>query len=538
MHSVLIIDDEKIVRIAMKTIIKWGEYDFNIVGTAADGLEAISMIEKFKPDIIITDLKMPNMDGIQLIKWLKETNNKSKIIVLSNYDDFDFVKQALKLGATDYILKISLNAEMLIKLLQGLVHEISEEKESDEAYTKEKIEYNQNKAMLKNNFFRELFKEEKYDHKIMLSKAANLGIISEIENTFMYYLYIFDYDKLFQNLNGNEREALTTSIINTIGENIKNLQDVEFITMDDKRIAVIIPQNYIDHYDINSFELAEDICNTINTYLNIKVDIIISDNFNGLLGAKEMYHKCNNVEKIHFYGENIHVLSVNDFEFKAQTINLEYKKTLETMVILFEMDSTNEILNELDRIYFYAKQNYYHPTEFKKLILRIMDDLERAAYGNDVFDNSYSEGYKSEIMLSDTYDNCKDIVVKFCKETYDIFDKRKNRKFKREIVSIIEYLNIHFSEKLSLEMISTYVNMNGSYLCRMFKKETGESIFNYLNNIRIDKAIDILKNKDNTIKELAISVGMEDQFYFNRVFKKKTGVSPSEFRKKYFKHKE
>ena len=117
MYSILIIDDEPIVKIALRSILPWEEHGFFICGTASNGLEAVPLIEKHHPDIIITDLKMPEMDALELIRFLKEKEYPGEILVLSNYEDFDSVRSALLLGAADYLLKIKIQPDTLLACL-------------------------------------------------------------------------------------------------------------------------------------------------------------------------------------------------------------------------------------------------------------------------------------------------------------------------------------------------------------------------------------------------------------------------------------
>ena len=126
MYSILIIDDEPIVKIALRSILPWEEHGFSICGTASNGLEALPLIGQHHPDVIITDLKMPGMDGLELIRILKEQGYPGEILVLSNYEDFDSVRSALLLGAADYLLKIKIQPDTLLSCLNKTVEKLKD----------------------------------------------------------------------------------------------------------------------------------------------------------------------------------------------------------------------------------------------------------------------------------------------------------------------------------------------------------------------------------------------------------------------------
>ena len=148
MYSILIIDDEPIVKIALRSILPWEEHGFSICGTASNGLEAMPLIEKHQPDVIITDLKMPEMDGLELIRTLKEKNYPGEILVLSNYEDFDSVRSALLLGAADYLLKIKISPDTLLACLNKTTEKLHEKADRKISVPAETVSENRTRLLL------------------------------------------------------------------------------------------------------------------------------------------------------------------------------------------------------------------------------------------------------------------------------------------------------------------------------------------------------------------------------------------------------
>lgn len=140
MYQVLIVDDEPIVKIALRSMLDWGTLGFHICATASNGQEALEMAEKYRPDLIICDLKMPVMDGIELIQTAKDRKMDCEFLVISNYEDFNYVRTALVLGASDYILKVSISPEELTSQLQKIREKLELKKKTQQQTQADTVE--------------------------------------------------------------------------------------------------------------------------------------------------------------------------------------------------------------------------------------------------------------------------------------------------------------------------------------------------------------------------------------------------------------
>lgn len=156
MYKVLIADDEQAVRIGMRSFIDWNKNGFELVGEAKDGRAALALIQQTRPDIVITDLKMPEMDGVELIRALNVGGFRGKVLVLSNYNEFDLVRSAMKFGASDYLLKVTMEPEELLSILKQLCEKLKSEKAVLEENNKIKLELNRNREIETRQYFAEL----------------------------------------------------------------------------------------------------------------------------------------------------------------------------------------------------------------------------------------------------------------------------------------------------------------------------------------------------------------------------------------------
>ncbi len=390
MYNILIVDDEPIVKIALRSILPWEEYGFFICGTAGNGLEALSLIEKQHPDVIITDLKMPGMDGLELIRTLKEKKYPGEILVLSNYEDFDSVRSALLLGAADYLLKIKIQADTLLACLNKTTEKLQKKAGEKSPVPEETISENRNRLLL--SFFQG---DSSLTSFIQENRAAELGFMEK--SCAICYV---TFEKFLSN----------------------------------------------DAFSISA---------------NLLRDMILD----AVQGALQPY-----------------ILVLNDY----------------SALVVFSQKELTVSQIKVEQL-------------VKKLYNRF------TMYQSFAPDMPYQENLKN-------YEEARKI--------YQSFHQNEGH-YKNDVAKTIAYIEKNYMYRLTLASISANVNLSSSYLCRVFKSEVGTSITSYLNNLRIRKAATLIKEQDLSLKEISAMVGIDDQLYFSRLFKKCMGISPSEYGKKF-----
>ncbi len=522
MLKVLIVDDEKLIRIAMRNIVNWKELNCEVIGYEKDGLEALKVIDEIIPDIIITDLKMPNLDGIELIKEVKRRNLQSKVIVLSNHGDYDLVRMAMKEGAFDYLLKVTIEG----KDIEGLINQISKEIENNNLLYKD-IESFDIEDLKKNLLL--MINQEQIDEKEFLKCIDNEEFKILDDNFNVSYFKVDNIDKIYKD-KIKEHSNLKKNIENIIYETIYKEINYKIVFIKNHSGIIIFGNSERNRLiNINS-----NIVKNIKQYLNITMSIALSKEYNGKKSFRNCFSEIVDLFQWRFYlGEE----SVIDCSIIPKFKYIDYTKIKYPMEIVKNVRerefSNNSYL--VDKIIDYSIKEEAHPKYVKEVFIFILANIE----GNELqkgFKNVDKFNYIRKFI-----EDSKDILIlkAFLREEFKNIENwindANNRTYRKEIEDIINYIDKNIERKISLKMLSKTINMNESYLSRIFKNETGKNITYFINERKMNRALELLSNKSIMIKEASLMVGIDDQFYFNKLFKKFYGINPSEFKKKCYK---
>lgn len=515
MLKVLIVDDELLARLALRTAIQWDQYGFEVVAEAEDGLTGYQYVKEYQPDIVLTDISMPGINGVELIKKIKGSYPDTEIIILSCHNDFEYVKEGLRSGASNYILKLSMSMEDLLKELLQLKDKIM----------KRHIEHaSVNKRTGKERWTELLFSllaAEEASIEKELDIGRRQGLIGGGEYAFMAVLAVDGSEEDFTRYN-------QVGMIENLVESVMVRYKVGYYVPVEHNRGIILCQMDKDGYQEKKTTLKallEELLIIIRDYLGTYASAGISC-MNHINDLKVAYQQAYEAVSQKFYAGpgKVHLYeTVKQLEGNQEVYYKELLKAVSTVDF--------DVIKKRTEIWLSEVIKYRQPDigSVRKNIHELIFQINLHSIA--------SQDKKSDFgSLEKTYHQIqKQIYATDMQSTLDSFLEEvrigyvEAKGSKREIALAKKYVSLNYQSNIKLSEVAEYVNMNMDYFSHLFKKETGSSFTDYVNEFRIEKAKPMLRSGQYKVYEAAFAVGFQDENYFTRRFKKQTGYTPHEF---------
>ncbi|AGC69605.1 Two component transcriptional regulator, AraC family [Thermoclostridium stercorarium subsp. stercorarium DSM 8532] len=534
MFKVMIIDDEPIIRKGIKNILNWEKFDCEVCAEASDGEEGKILIEKYRPDILITDIRMPGTDGLKMISEVKALIPDCKIIVLTGYRDFDYVQEALKLGVFDFVLKPS-KIEELTTIIHRAVEELKKLKNRAEEFNKLKKLFEQNIPILREKFLYDLMYEIYPNTEEILPRAELLGV--KIESFFLLVVEI-DTDEN-KKLSQYEKNLYLFGIVNTFMDVFSDSFSVIDVPLKDRGVAFIL-QGGNEKEKLHN--LISDKCNYLQELLincfGFTVTVAVSSEGRGIMQLPEKFRECIEALERKFYIGNGTVIFYNDMsgflKFEDYSVLEEYQKLLldgiktgNEAIVMKRIEDIKKYINSLDHLNMEYLKNFYWG------IITYINNIRLSvamASNESKVESINIISLHNMISKSENINELNDLLKEVSLSITAKINNYNNKSIKLILRNALEYIHQHYSEQLTLNDVAEHVYVSPSYLSRMFKKELGKNFVDYLNGLRIEKAKELLMDPKYKTYEVAEIVGIPDAHYFSRLFKKYEGLSPTEYR--------
>jgi len=535
MFKVMIIDDEPIIRKGIKSILNWKKFDCEICAEASDGEEGKILIERYRPDILITDIRMPGLDGLKMINEVRDLVPECKIIVLTGYRDFDYVQEALKLGVFDFVLKPS-RIEELTSIIQRAVDELKRLRNRTEEFNKLKRLFEQNIPVLREKFLYDLMYEIYPNSEEILPRAELLGI-----NITDFFLLVVEIDNDDENGKPGqyEKNLYLFGIINTFMDVFSDSFDVISIPLKDSGVAFILKGADDSRQCIN---LISDKCNYLQELLincfGFTVTIAVSSEGNGIMQLPQKFRECQEALERKFYLGNDSVIFYKDLngflKFEDYSLLDKYQKLLlagiktgNGTIVIKRIEDIAAYINSLENPNMEYLKNFYWGiiTYINNIRLSVAEASNEPRVESINIISLHNMISKSE-NINELNELLKEVSLSITAK----INNYNSKSIKLILRNALDYIHEHYSEQLTLNDVAEHVYVSPSYLSRMFKKELGKNFVDYLNGLRIEKAKELLMDPKYKTYEVAEIVGIPDAHYFSRLFKKYEGVSPTEYR--------
>ena len=529
MYKVFLVDDEIVVREGIRDNVNWDSTNFIFCGSSTDGEAALPVIQEVKPDILLTDIKMPFMDGLQLSQIVKKTMPWTKIIILSGHDEFAYAKEALSIGVTEYLLK-PITSRDLIQALNKVSCQIDNEKIEMENVEKLKKQCANNLFLYKDKFLNELSLGMMSSvQAIDKSQYFNINIIAK------YYLVDIIETESNKDINSDDRCTENAKMDNILAAILdKNPQVIRF-KRNIEETVIIVKGDTAKEIEENAYALAQAIKYEVERNTKLKLTVGIGNVHQRLNGIANSFTEADAAKNFKNYLGKGKIIGIKDIMIDSDSTTKLLNFDKANITEFFKYGIKSNIQAFLDNYLKPLKQGdlkslIYSYYAFIDVLIAASKYIEEIGGDKETIipKSNHPEMFVDSISSIDEFERH---LAKIMEEVIDFRDSKVESKYSNIIRRAKEYIDGNYSNPdISLHSVAEHANTSPSHFSTIFSQYTGETFIEYLTKTRIKIAMELLKTTQKRSSEIAYEVGYNDPHYFSYIFKKTTGCTPRDYR--------
>lgn len=530
MYKVIFADDEPIIRESIHRIVNWESCGFNLIASVTNGHELIEAVEEHNPDLVITDINMPFIDGLQAGREIRRINPNIKLVILTGYNEIEYVHEALNLKVYKYILK-PISSNKLMETLEGIKKDLDLERKKNEKLLEIQGLYTTGLTTLQNMYLNYLLKNTE-DKNSLTENAKALSLDILLRDVFTVAYMGTDYSSLSNNK--MSKEASRFALYNIANDIINDEKD-GFVILNENQVVILFCLNTENNEGIN-YEKIEIVMESIRA--NIKL-IYNFDIFVGIgrhvKDTKEIRLSFEEAKCAAKFAENTNqnlIVNIKDIQQNFNTdINLTSNPFINSLDLLL-VSNENDIKENI--MYIYENNNIFDVNYLRLYVTDIILILIKKAESIGIEFDSFIHEYLP-ISINNLeeplhiLEKLSDFLNVYINKTKISHEKNKKTAF----LKAKEYIDENYSNlEISLQNVCENIHLSQSYFRSIFKQETGMTFGNYLTTLRMDKSKKMITETNLKNYEIAELVGYSDPHYFSYCFKKFYGMSPNHYRKR------
>ncbi len=529
-YTILLVDDESAVREGIRSRTPWEEYNFRVVGEAGNGIEALELVEELNPDVVLTDIRMPYLDGMELIKQIRVSHPATTLVILSGYDEFTYAQQAMHYDVIEYVLK-PVSVDDLCRLLKRLGKRLDEEIQRTQDQNRLRKNYQLALPLIREKFLVSLLTTaHPGSDASMIAKANEYGFNLE-KDEFMVALFETDHD--------HDDPLNALAMFEVAQEVFKKEEETLVFQFENQVVLIFSAQSHqASHYDSvfrkQTYRKAEQ----LQAYLQ-------KFNFSVVLGMGNLVHSPSTIT--HSYHQALKALNysscypdqkllfISDLEqLPQEEHSTGVSESISDVILSVKIGSEDRVKEALDHL-FGEQLASLSLNQMQTMILRLSSSLQELAhaYGKTIFPLEEEEGRNlfAEFASLTTLGKTRRYFLRLCLQLRETIAGQRETSHIQFIRQAKNLIAKHFTEPgFGLEQICEMIGVSPSYFSSTFKKEVGVSFVQYLTTLRMDRAKELLAKTEGKTYEIAQAVGFSEPNYFSFCFKRHVGSSPSQYR--------
>lgn len=526
MYRVMLVDDDVPMLKYLKKMLNWKELEMESPTTTYSAVKALRLFMEILPDIVVMDIGIPQINGLELVEKFKEVKPEVRVIFLTCHENFSYAKRAVELNADEYLIKDKLTAKQFENSLKSALQNYKKNEERKD-FRKFQGIIHKNKEVLKQNFLEKIINGTVLQHRDM---SKMIGIHWK-QTDFIVGISFINHASLAKQFDVTEIPLIMYGVVNIAEELAKEVTGMTFLMNQEKQLHMIfnfkqtISRNVFDEYR----KFLERLREIVYRYWKINVSFLFSENIVGISDIGKEILKLNKGCQNNFYDESfIQSLSdspTEDWNLNSSQLLEPFGKELMKALEEEEVSLAKKIIKALDNL---CRKEYIDPKQ-------LIENSARWVY--------FMEVPSGKIPTKDTFV----VHLRQCTKLYEVIDlltqkiiqlindatkEQLNHRENSRLQMIDQYILDHLSENIYSADMANYLYLNPSYFSRYFKNIAQENFTDYVHNFKMEIAIKLIKENRESIKVISSRLGYSDRSYFSKIFKKYIGHSPGAYKSK------
>jgi len=527
MYKVALVDDDVVVLEFLGKLIPWNRLGFELAGSFTNAVDALDACEGVWPELVITDIGMPGMDGLTLIRTLQERGATSRFVILSCHDEFPYAQQAVQLGVQDYMLKETLDKTGMIAIVERAKARIDEDFRQKLEVKRLSDQASKSKTALKEKWLRELLSNPVLEESASLEPLREYGLNVDLGQFIPVVCRIHRFQAALDRY--EKEENLKFVLANAAEELLSGEPDIMFISYAPQ--AFLLLHVFRKDLKSNPYDRLAAVCKRMQAafakYLKLELSVLVGLAATGAEGIKRQLPDLLEASEAFFYARtpDLHRFSGAAAQAELEDLFALYPEFAERFnrLLLGEGGEAEAVVDALLDS-FAARQ--YPPSDVKQFVWKLALDLQLKLRFRRQFDHEQGQ---QQITQTSNISELRDWLLAFMSEAVKQAELIARKSKKTEVIDAQKYVQLNLNRKITLEEVAELLHLNASYFSRLYKKETGENFIEYVTRMKMEKARELLGEPGKTVEKVAELLGYDNKSYFVKLFKQHYGMAPSRF---------